>query len=115
MKKTITYLMLSFCLLLITPIHMNAENSAITGYTADGIYYEVTYSDTDYTSVISSRGSAIYVTREITYNTIITPNVSLSWSERINDTIYSGTLKLQSFYYENEKTVATYKGTLIAQ
>ncbi|MCD7751428.1 MAG: hypothetical protein LUG56_05270 [Lachnospiraceae bacterium] len=66
------------------------------------------------TSVTVSLTSA-YVTRKVTYSKRITPPTEMSWTETLNGYTYSGVLKLRSYYYEGDETVATYVGSLEKQ
>lgn len=114
MKKLTPIFIICICLLLSTPLSAHSDTSPITVYTEAEIYYEAITLDTF--SVISLKNSDMMnVTKQITYDGIISPPSSISWEEKIDGITYSGTLYLQSFYQQQSKTVATYKGTLYAQ
>ena len=115
MKKITPIFILCMCLFLCIPAYANEATAIITGYTKDGIYYEAVTLEEHEDTYASTRGKILNVTKEFTYSGIITPSSSLSWTESSGGVTYSGTLYLQSFYYNNNKTVATYKGTLYAQ
>ena len=78
-----------------------------TGYTSEGIYYEV-HGDTS----LPQRSDSIFVTRQVTYDGDITPEQQISWTESIGGVTYTGTLNLHHSYYRNHKTTAGYRGTL---
>ena len=108
MKKFISFITL--CMLLICfPTHISANSPSITGYTQDGIFYEAITLEENLNFTIVPFSDTMSLTKEITYNGIITPKNSITWSETISGTTFSGTLYLQSFYYSNNKTIATYK------
>lgn len=114
MKKATPIIILCICMLLSTPISAQVVFSPITGYTEEGIYYEAITLETS--SIVSlANSNMMTVTKEITYDGIVSPSISISWTEKINGVTYSGSLYLQSFYQQQNKTVATYKGTLYAQ
>ena len=114
MKKFIPIIMLCICLFLSIPVSANTDIPPITGYTAEGIYYEaVTINCSSYNTYASPH--SITSTKEFTYSGTIIPSSTLSWTEIIDGNTYSGTLYLQSYYHFNSKTVATYKGTIYLQ
>lgn len=81
-----------------------------SGYTGEGIYYEV-YG----TEAVPYADNHLTVTRIFTYDGIITPNNEIAWKEIMDGNTYAGTLQLVSFYYNNQKTTATYTGILYKQ
>ena len=103
------------CFLLRIPASANETTTIITGHTQEGIYYEVITLEEQTDTYASTRAKVLNVTKEFTYNGIITPSSSLSWTESSDGITYSGTLYLYSFTQRNNKTIATYKGTLYAQ
>ena len=115
MKKLFSTILiiLSVCISTAIPSYASNSNTLVgSGYTNEGIYFEV-YCINDETFL--SRAASITVTREIIYEGIISPPAQLDWNETISGINYSGTLKIQSFRYSNEKTIATYKGILVSQ
>ena len=115
MKKITPIFILCMILLLCIPVYAKEASTIITGYTENGIYYEVVTLEEHIDTYMTTRGKALNVTKEFTYNGIITPSSTISWTESSGSITYSGILNLQSFYYNNNKTVATYKGTLYSQ
>ena len=87
--------------------------SVKSGYTDEGIYYEVYETMTIVNS--STRSSSVYVERTIEYNssTVIPPNI-MDWTEKIAGVTYSGTLSLKSYVrdFNYNATKANYKGYL---
>lgn len=115
MKNFILYSTLCISLLAGSPRQANANLTTVTGYTSGGVYYEAITLENNFNSSIIPMADTISLTKEITYNDIITPSISLPWTEIVNGATFSGTLYLQSFYYSDGKTFVTYKGTLTAQ
>lgn len=114
--KKISIPLLSIILTLLFSIHVQAmepTSPIYEGYTSENIYY-VVY-DTE-TSVNLERtvGDTVNVIREFRFSGIITPPSTRSWTEQINNTTYSGTLKLYTVNFENNTTIAYYRGTLTA-
>lgn len=104
-----------FILLLSFPTAVSAEElnetMIVSGYTEEGIYYEV------YGTLYNrSSSDSITVTRNIVYDSNITPNTQISWKEKINNVSYSGILRLLNYNYDapSNKTTAIYYGTLTA-
>ena len=114
MKKLTPIIMIYMMLFCAFPVCANTDQSIITGYTPDGIYYEAVISESDICIPLADK-DAITLTQQVTYDGIVAPNTSIPWTKIIDGTTYSGTLYLQSFSQGNNKTVATYKGTLYAQ
>lgn len=78
-----------------------------SGYTEDGIYYEV------YEEGISTYSAGyITISRTVVYDGVVRPSSTLEWEELIGDTMYSGTLSLASFSIKDGKTEAVYTGKL---
>ncbi|MBR4059321.1 MAG: hypothetical protein IKK03_05715 [Lachnospiraceae bacterium] len=115
MKKFTPIFILFMCLFFSVPAYAKENTNIITGYTTEGIYYEAITLESQTTISTSARGTTLSITKEFTYDGTVTPSSSLSWTESSGGVTYSGTLYLKSFYYNNSKTVATYKGTLYAQ
>ncbi len=107
-------LLLTFCILISSPIKASANNSITTNNPAD-IYVKAITLESTFHSGITPLADMVTITKEFKYDSIITPKSSLPWTETISGIPFSGTLYLQSFYYSGGKTVATYKGTLSAQ
>ena len=114
MKKLTPIIMIYMVLLCAFPVYANSNQSINTGYTPDGIYYEAVITESDICMPLADT-DAITLTQQVTYNGIVTPNASITFTKVVDGTTYSGTLYLQSFTQGNNKTVATYKGTLYAQ
>jgi len=114
MKRIFLIITLCICMLMQTPVSVNAKVLPIAGYTAEGIYYEaVTLEMKSYSTY--GTAYAISLTEEITYKGMIIPNDTISWTEIINGDTYSGMLYLQYFYHYDNTTVAVYTGTIYAQ
>lgn len=91
-----------------------AENRMISdGYTPDGIYYTVYELEPESNSTFAI-GDTIYVYREFHYTGIITPPSPVTWTEIHNGITYTGSLKLYNVTFKDNKTIACYKGTLVA-
>lgn len=110
------YPFLSVVVLLCTlPVTASAENILLSsGYTEDGIYYEV-FGDQD--ASVQRSSESTFVTRTITFSGNATPSASLAWSETIKGFRYAGTLHIVSSLYSQKTntTTATYEGTLYLQ
>lgn len=115
MKKiTIPLLSLILTLLFSIPAQaMEPESPIYEGYTSEGIYYEVYDIETN-TAQERAAGDTIDVIREVRFNGIITPPSTQTWQESISGTFYTGTLKLYRCSYDNNTTIAYYRGTLTA-
>ena len=88
-------------------VEMAAGDIIASGYTEDGIYYEV------YGEGISTYSTGyITVTRTVVFNGVVRPSSTMEWEELIGNTMYSGTLSLSSFSVKDGKTVAVYTGKL---
>ncbi len=84
-----------------------------TGYTEDGIYYEV-YEEAAYDNHAVIFSDEIRITRTVEYNGNIVPPRSFAYSETIKGTPYSGTLSIKSYKYNRNtgKTIAKYSGVI---
>ena len=82
-----------------------------SGYTNDGVYFEVY----DMIKEMQSNSSSKYITQEIVYNTILTPNDTLTCSRIYDGVTYSGTLGLYKYQWTSGKTHAFYQGYIYAQ
>lgn len=78
-----------------------------SGYTENGIYYEV-YGQT----FLQPRSDSIFVTRQVTYEGRINPEKQIFWKESVNGVTYTGNLKLAQVMHDVNKTIAFYRGTL---
>ena len=110
MKKTYYLLsVLAFILALSVPVQASENSMPVitSGYTENGIYYEV-YGQT----FLQPRSDSISVTRQVIYENIINPERQIFWKESINGVTYTGTLKLTQVMHDIDKTIAIYKGTL---
>lgn len=114
MNKIITilsgFLLFTFLSL---PVQAAEDNLISGGYTPEGIYYTVYELEPESNSTFSI-GDTIYVYREFHYTGIITPPSPVTWTEIHNGITYTGSLKLYSVDFENNTTIACYKGTLVA-
>ncbi len=112
MKKLFTILF-SFVLVLSLSFTVHAEQELLpliaSGYTEDGIYYEIRG------EISLSRSNSQFVSREVTYEGKVSPPRQTFWRESISGTAYTGTLTLVYSRYINNKTIAIYEGTLTAQ
>lgn len=83
----------------------------ITGYTSDGVYYEV-YGNGEVPN--SNIRGTISVTRKIIYEGRVTPPSTIDWTEMINGTKYIGTIELDYYMYTvaTNRTTAYYDGLL---
>lgn len=115
MKKiSIPLLSIFVALLLSFPVHAEEPDSIIyEDYTSDGIYYVVCDIETDINQE-RTVGDTVDVIREFRFNGTVVPPSTQLWFEKINGTDYSGTLKLYNCSYENNTTIAYYRGTLTA-
>ena len=82
-----------------------------TGYTDDGVYYEV-YGE-PYTGNINARVS-VNVERTVVFVGDVFPPETMNWREFMSDLEMRGTLYLRSFIYNasTNRTTAIYEGTL---
>lgn len=113
-KFYITLLSIVTAFLLSLPVQA-AESDAIVseGYTPDGTRYAVYDIETNINQE-RTIGDTVDVIRKFQYSGTIAPPSTKTWSENINGTTYSGTLKLYNCSYENNTTIAYYRGTLTA-
>lgn len=115
MKPKIFPLLFSLLFILNTfSVNAQAPNHYIAdGYTSEGIYYMVYEEET---TIAQNRavGDTIEVTRKFYYTAIIKPPTTRTYTEQLNGITYTGTIKLMALEYENENTIAVYKGTLTA-
>ena len=82
-----------------------------TGYTDDGVYYEV-YGE-PHTVNINARVS-VDVERTVVYVGEVMPPATMNWSEKMSNIYMSGTLYLRSYIYNasTNRTTTIYEGTL---
>ena len=111
MKKN--FLLTLLIILLSTfPLSVHAQNISapfITyGTTEEGVTYQI------YGEILSTTANSVTVTRSIVYDGNVTPTLTLSWTENIDGSSYSGTLRLINSRYNESanQTTATYYGTL---
>lgn len=112
MKKLLRTILLIISIIIIIPLTVYAQDDGsllMSGYTTDGIFYEVFGEEL----TLNARGN-ISVDRQIVYNGKVTPPATLVWVEEISGVTYSGTLKLKFYTYsvEENKTTACYTGVL---
>ena len=82
-----------------------------TGYTDDGVYYEV-YGE-PYAGNLNARVS-VNVERTVVFVGDVFPPETMNWRETMSDLEMTGTLYLRSFIYnaKTNRTTAIYEGTL---
>lgn len=111
MKRFITLL---FCILcLSTPLSAQASSLSSpihSGYTQDGIYFEVFTTDNQDGYIINSSITTIYVT----YDGYTYPSPTYYYTKTSNGIRYAGVLNLQSYTQADGKTTAKYSGYLYA-
>lgn len=78
-----------------------------SGYTEDGISYEV-YG----LPVLTRAVDTVTVERTVVYTGMVNPSRTLNWEEKIDGVFYVGTLSLTQTKYLSGKTTAIYTGTL---
>ena len=109
MKKLATLLI---CILsLLMPINAQAHNLSTpvySGYTEEGIYYEVYVADS-FDNYATYRSGVPY-TLFIEFDGYTRPNPTYYRTITLNGVKYAGLLELQSFIYANGKTTAKYSG-----
>lgn len=106
------FIPLLFCILCLSaPLSAQASSLSspiYSGYTQDGIYFEVYTTDKLDCYVINSTITTIY----ITYDGYVYPSPSYTYTKTINGIRYIGMLKLQSYTQADGKTTAKYSGYL---
>ncbi len=115
MKKSILILPIILLFFSVSfPIEAQISNNYIQhSVTSDGINYVVYEVDTTIPEN-QVQANTITVVREFHYTGIVQPPAEQIYKENINGTIYGGTLILYSVLHENNLTIATYQGTLVA-
>lgn len=114
--KKISISLLSIILTLLFSIQVQAmepDSPIYEGYTSEDIYYVVYDIETNVTQERAA-GDIIDVIRVFRFDGIIVPPSTQMWQENISGTSYSGTLKLYNYSYDNNTTIAYYRGTLTA-
>ena len=114
MKKTFIFLLFLIPMFFLSVPVQAEEYPAImitSGYTAEGIYYEV-YDEMP--ALVQRSGAGMNVSRTVIYYGKITPEREISWRETINGIQYTGILHLAKSDYDpvENKTTAVYRGTL---
>lgn len=105
-------LTITLALFLSIPVHAETDQLPFikSGYTENGIYYEV------HGEALSQyRSISQPVTREVTYEGKVNPPSQLYWEETIHGITYTGTLQLASSIYIKGQTVASYIGVITAK
>lgn len=105
-------LSITLALSLSFPVHAETDQLPLikSGYTDEGIYYEV------HGAALSQyRSISQPVTREVTYEGNINPPRELYWKETIHGITYTGTLQLTAKLYLKGQTIATYSGVITAK
>ena len=109
MKRFILLLVCFFSLL--SPLSAQARSLSspiYSGYTQDGIYFEVFTTDKPDSYVINSTITTIY----ITYDGYAYPSPTYYYTKTSNGIKYAGVLNLQSYTQADGKTTAKYSGSL---
>ncbi len=121
-KKSFTLFIALMILVVCQPVNLAAESVLpearlyhdieagkyiASGYTEDGIYYEV-YGTQNVTRALES----IFVTRTVVFEGIVQPDSTMYWKEYINGDAYAGTLRLVEFSSSLGQTTAVYEGAL---
>lgn len=124
MKKYLKILITIMMLLVVCPVNAfaatdfteiesikysaNVEGEFIAnGYTEAGVYYEV-YGE----KTITRSSEELVIKRTVVYDGMMKPSSTLFWQENINGEMYSGTLQLIEFSFNNGTTTAVYQGTV---
>lgn len=111
MKKRMIIFSMVLSTLLSSPVYAQDINTSIeSGYTSQGIYFEVC----DIQDSVIINGATRTITRQITYNGNIIPANSITVTDIVDGIYYTGTLNLLYYSYIDGKTIATYRGTLSA-
>ena len=118
--KRIAVGLLSLVLILSSTLIVSANEAEkgflYSGYTSEGVYYEVYETVTEHTIVeLRTAKASIYVERSIVYNgTSIVPSRTVAWEEVIDGVTYKGSLSLSSLVrdFANNKTTCYYEGYL---
>lgn len=101
-----------FCLFFSLPVNAQEISRKIgDGYTADGIHYSI-YEAESSPTLTCSIDTSIDVSRDFVYDEYTVPPRQVEHHERINGSLYVGTLRLYSFKTVNNKYIANYRGTL---
>lgn len=117
MKKIFCLSAFIFTLSLALPVSAQSQTHdsmpLTTGYTENGVYYEI-YSEYTY---IQRSGVSLLITREVVYASNTVPPREIPWQKRINSLTYTGTLHLKNSAYDpkTNKTTATYQGIVTPQ
>lgn len=93
---------------------MAQETLFRSGYTDEGIYYELYFSIVN-KEVSSCAEGVKHVTVQLTYNYNTFPPATLSWTEEIDGESYTGNLNLETYIFNGSKIIATYSGNLYKQ
>ena len=117
-KVGLTILVLFFTLVYTMPVSsMELERELRapleSGYTEEGIYYEIFEVKTD--AELGSRSNAmggIEVTREVIYHATVNPPLTINHSTTISGMVYYGTLNLYKIVTGDGKTYAYYRGII---
>lgn len=101
-----------FALALSVPVHAEADQLPFikSGYTENGIYYEVHGE-----SLAQCRSISQTVTRQVTYQGEVNPPQQLYWEETSHGITYAGTLQLVDLVYMNNQTIASYTGVITSK
>lgn len=72
-------------------------------------YFDEEYFTDEY---VILEADTMYITKEITYIGTVVPSRTIEEIRTVNEVTYRGFLSLIQCQYQNNKTIATYKGTL---
>lgn len=111
-KQLLLFISALLCTCNLWSSNVQAASIYEKGITNEGITY-ITYDLSPHSS-INPYASYIRHTMETVYDGIVTPPSTLTVTKSISGVVYTGTLYLQSHKIENNKTYATYYGTLYA-
>ncbi|MBR3825714.1 MAG: hypothetical protein IKJ39_11030 [Lachnospiraceae bacterium] len=112
MKKILlTCLLIMFCIIPSSDCFAAEPTQYLySAYTTDGIYYEVYVNEISQQNEMRNSGYSINI--DLVYDGLIIPSKTIPWSQTINGTVCTGTLKLYSFSQHNGKTTANYQGII---
>lgn len=97
---------------LLTNIFHGPAAPVYTGYTAEGIRYEIFEDSTVFIFDIQSSPDSRRVELIVRYDGKVQPPLTYFYTRKYNNDIYSGELKLRSYTTKDQKTTAKYAGLL---
>ena len=111
MIKRIMSIFLLINVLLTNIVHGSAT-PVYTGYTAEGIRYEIFEDSMGFNYGIPSTSDSRRVEITIRFDGIIQPPLTYFYTRKYNNDAYSGELKLKSYTFKDQRTSAKYAGML---